>query len=133
MRIDLPSGAWVEVRDPETFKGSDRKKVRKSIRLSVTRDGVQEMTGDIDDVMRDALLTQIITSWSLAEQGIPLPSVPRPVAGTAGSAVDPDVIADNLSSRDYAALQDAAQPLLDEVLGRSGPNPPSVNGQSSPS
>lgn len=123
MRIDLPT-AWVEVRDPETFKGSDRKAVRKAVRLSVTRDGVQEMDGDIDDVMRDALLAHIITAWSLTEQGIPIPS--KHVGG-------PDVIADSLTLADYNALQDAAQPLLEEVLGRKGPNPPSVNGQSSPS
>ena len=122
-RIDLPSGAWLDVRDE--FRGSDRKKVRRAIRLSVTPDGVQEMFGDVDDVMRDAMLTEITTDWSLAAQGIPIPSVPGP-----DGRPRTDVIAESLSSEDYGALQEAAQPLLEKVLGRSRPNSQSGNGRS---
>lgn len=122
-RIELPSGAWLDVRDD--YKGTDRKKVRRAIKLSVTTDGVQEMAGDVDDVMRDAMLTEITTDWSLAAQGIPIPSVPG-----ADGKPRTDVIAESLSSEDYGNLQEQAQPLLEKVLGRSRPNSPSANGRS---
>ena len=119
-RIDLPSGAWVEYR--EDFKGRDRKKVRASVKLAVTPEGVREASGDIDDVMRDALLAEIITAWSLSEQGIPVPS--QNVAGA-------EVIGDVLGYKDYNALQEAAQPILDELLGRGQGNSPGPNGSTS--
>ena len=117
MRIELPSGAWLDIR--EEWKGADRKKTRKAVKLSVTEAGVREMDGDIDDAMRDAMLAEIITAWSLTEQGIPIPS--KNIGGA-------DVIAEVLGHKDYNALQDAAQPLLDDLLGRGQGNPKTASG-----
>lgn len=117
MRIELPSGAWLDIR--EEWKGADRKKTRKAVKLSVTEAGVREMDGDIDDAMRDAMLAEIITGWSLTDQGIPIPS--KNIGGA-------DVIAEVLGHKDYNALQDAAQPLLDDLLGRGQGNPQTASG-----
>ena len=108
MRIELPSGAWLDIR--EEWKGADRKKTRKAVKLSVTEAGVREMDGDIDDAMRDAMLAEIITGWSLTDQGIPIPS--KNIGGA-------DVIAEVLGHKDYNALQSLGQ--IQPLLGSDGP------------
>lgn len=73
MRIELPSGGWVETRD--NLKGRDRTAVHAALRITV-KEGQQgqEVGADLSDRMHDALLVNIITGWSLeapipAEQG----------------------------------------------------------------
>lgn len=118
MRVDLPSGGWVDLRDD--LKGSDAKAARRAVTYTVDDDGKRVMNAGSDDDMRDALLARIITGWSLEEKGV-LPPCKNPLAG-------PDHIADALSDEDYAALHQATTPLLNRMAGR--PNP---QGQTTPS
>jgi hypothetical protein len=73
MRVELPSGNWVEMRD--NLKGRDRTAVHAALRITV-KEGQQgqEVGADLSDRMHDSLLANIITAWSLeapipAEQG----------------------------------------------------------------
>lgn len=119
MRVTLPiSGAYVEVR--EQFKGSDARKVRGAVSITVSEDGSRTLPGDIDAVMNDAFLAAAITEWG----GPGLEGIPVPSSNMAG----PDVIGDVLDSEDYAHLHKEIQPLIARVLGR--PNPQSGNGRS---
>jgi hypothetical protein len=119
MRVTLPvSEAWVEVR--EQFKGSDARKVRGAVSITVSEDGSRTLPGDIDILMNDAFLAAAITEWG----GPGLEGIPTPALNMAG----PDVIGEVLDSRDYAHLHREIQPLMAQVLGR--PNPQSGNGRS---
>ena len=108
-RIDLPSGAWVEYRD--TLKANDRFEAQNSVNFEI-EDGKVRQQGGITNQLRNALLSQIITGWSLTEQGIPIPALH--VAG-------PTVLGE-LDIDDYAALSAAVEPLLQKVSWNN-PNP----------
>jgi len=74
MRIELPSGNWVEVR--ENLKGKDKSAVQSVVRLFVTAgqeiQDKHELGGDLQFQMRDALLAGTITEWSFDQ---PIPAV----------------------------------------------------------
>jgi len=101
MRVELPSGGWVELRD--RLKAADKFAVQDSIRLQI-EDGVQLFTGGIQNSMRNALLGRVITSWSF--EGVPIPS--QNIAGD-------DIIGDTLDLDDYDALTKAVEPLMEKV------------------
>lgn len=118
-RTELPSRQpddspnWVEWRD--TWMAGDRFHVKAAVvyRTTVPIGGrasatevVQESDGANDDRQRLALWGQIITDWSFASRGIPVPSQ---------NAAGPEVIWTTLSGPDFNALAEATQPLLDEV------------------
>jgi hypothetical protein len=100
-RIELPSGAWVEYRDK--LKAADKFAVQDSIRLSID-DGVQLVTGGIQNSMRNALLGRVISSWSF--EGVPIPS--QNIAGD-------EIIGELLELDDYDALSKAVEPLMEKV------------------
>jgi len=119
MRIDLPSGAWVDIRDKLT--ADDRFAVQDAIQidLEVADNGqagtLRRISGGNVDKMRKALLGRVITGWSFAEQGMPIPSQNQAGAEIIGT----------LDIDDYGILADAVQPLMDKAnpnLGRR-PNP----------
>lgn len=63
-RITLPSGAWVELRDPSTLLRGDKKKVMRGV-----EDFDRELAVIYD--LTDGLLQVLVTAWSYA---LPLPS-----------------------------------------------------------
>lgn len=103
MRVELPSGAWVELR--EKLMAADRFAVQDSIVLTLTSNERQEITAGIQNRMRNALLGQIITAWSFG--GIPIPSQ-NALAGV-------DIIGTTLDIEDYNFLAEKVQPLMDKV------------------
>ena len=103
MRVELPSGAWVEIRDK--LMAADRFAVQDSIVLTLTGNDRQEIGAGIQNRMRNALLGQIITAWSFP--GIPVPSQ-NSLAGL-------DIIGTTLDIDDYNALSEKVQDLLDKV------------------
>lgn len=110
MDITLPSGATVTLRDKLTAK--DKFDVQAAIRLSLdTTTGLQESSGSLVNDMRNALLRQVILSWSFTW---PLPS--------AGGTLD------DLDLDDYNVLADAVEPMLQKVVG--GPNRPGPSSSS---
>lgn len=110
MRIDLPSGGWVEVRDK--LKAADRFATQNSVTFSLD-DGKIQQPGGMTNTVRNALLAGIIEDWSLTEQGIPIPA--KHVAGAG--------ILGELDLDDYNALSDAVEPLLQKVSW-TAPNQP---------
>lgn len=65
-RIALPSGAWVELRDPATLRRGDKKKALKMV--PITED--VEMSLGMQIEMADGVLAVMITAWSYE---LPLP------------------------------------------------------------
>ena len=123
MRVDLPSGAWVEIADKR--KGSLAGKVTGAVMIEVT-DGKTLIPGDIGTRQTDAFLRETITDWSLAQpppegSGIPIPRLSGP-----GGMDRTAVIGDELDEDDYAALHAAVQPIVVKMLSRSRPNQPST-------
>lgn len=100
MRVELPSGNWIEMRDK--LFASDKFAVQEAIVLTVQDDRAQRVTGGIQNQMRNALLKQIITAWSFP---VPIPSDPR-MPGDIGQTLDLD---------DYNTLEEAVDPLLQKV------------------
>ena len=89
MRYNLPSGGWVELRDPESLKARDRKNVMRNIG-NVDED--HQMAFVVD--MSDGITAMMITDWKIPylPEGSPLPSQDL-------------AILDELSIADDAALQ----------------------------
>jgi hypothetical protein len=115
MRIELSNSQWIEVR--ENLKARDRMAAQNAISIEFDEEGGRKMHAGIQDVMRNALLAQIITAWSY--EGIPIPSI-------WGGA---DAILDNVDLDDYNTLSEAVQPLLEKVSftssgGSADPNRP---------
>lgn len=101
MRVDLPSGNTVDVRDK--LMAADRFAVQDSIILTVSGEK-QEIGAGVQNRMRNSLLGQIIQAWSF-------PGVPIPCENVAGI----DVIGNVMDIDDYNYLAEAVQPLLDKV------------------
>jgi hypothetical protein len=105
MRVELPSGGWVEYRDQ--LKAIDRFAVQDAVFLEV-KDGVNRAALGFGNDIRNALLGRIITGWSF----------PTPTPGEAKDITAADVVIGNaMDLDDYNALADAVQPLLDKVSG----------------
>ena len=117
MRVDLPSGGYVDVRD--NLVADDKFAVQDSIKFKVRDGKEQEVSGGITNDMRNALLAELITGWSLKA---PLPSADM----KAGMAAIDDMDID-----DYNALQEAVEPLLEKVSFRPNRETPSDSGDSS--
>jgi hypothetical protein len=117
LKVDLPSGGYIEFRD--TLKAKDKFKVQDSLRFKVQDGKEQEVSGGITNQMRNALLASLITAWSL---DAPLPSADL----AAGTAAIGDMDID-----DYNALQEAVEPLLEKVSFRPNRETPSASGGSS--
>jgi hypothetical protein len=107
VRIDLPSGNWVDIDDK--LKAKHRFAVQEAVKFKIPGDDSpdrrQEIAGGVQNTMRNALLTEIITAWSF--EGIPIPRM--------NIAPGPDVIGEVMDLDDYNELADKIQFLLDKV------------------
>lgn len=110
MKIELPSGGWVEYR--EKLMAGDKFAVQDAISVEF-KDGVNRASlGTIND-QRNALLGRIITNWSFGqtpEQMKDLQAADKVI----GNAMDLD---------DYNALSDAVEPLLNKITGAAVKDP----------
>ena len=114
--IPLPSGAWIEVRSRMTVE--DQRAVQGAVDVEVRTDGeggnVARLPGDHQMARRAALLYRIITAWSWAEQGIPIPA--QNMAGL-------DTVEATLSDLDdMAEAEEKIQPLMEKVNPTRRPN-----------
>ncbi len=105
-RIELPSGAWVEYRDQ--LKVIDRFAVQEVAKVDIREEGNSTSFLAMQNDMRNALLGRIITSWSY----------PVPVPSQNHFAAADVIIGDQMDLDDYAALEEAVQPLMDKIAGR---------------
>lgn len=114
MRVSLPSGGWAEIR--ENLTAEDRWAVQEAIVFEIATDAagqvnpMQRVSSATTERARQALLARVITSWSLADQGIPVPSQNAAGADVLGS----------LDLDDWDALAEAVQPLVDKANPGSG-------------
>jgi len=107
MKVELPSGNWVELRD--NLKGRDRTAVNAVLRIRVRtgeqQEREQEVGADVSDRMHDTLLANLITLWSFE----------RPIPSSQGGA---DAVAD-LDIDDYHELHSRTEDLLQRVTAKS--------------
>lgn len=103
MRIDLPSGAWVDVKD-NTVPG-DRFAVQDSVDV-VVEDGRTVIHGAASSQWK-AYLSRVVLAWSYSEKGVPLPSQNIAVLDEY-----PD------QEEDADALEDALQARYDRIVRR---------------
>jgi len=111
MRIELPSGNWVEIR--EALKAKDKFAVQNAVKFTMTDGKQQEFSAGIQNEMRAALLGQVITAWSF--EGIPIPST-----GLAPAAV---VLGETLDIDDYNELEKQTDDLFEKVRLAGGRSP----------
>lgn len=116
-RTELPSTQpdgspnWVEWNDK--WMSGVRFAVKSAVVFEMTvsssgnaREAVQRSDAANDDRQRIALWEQVITAWSFADRGIPVPSQ---------NAAGAQVVWSVLDGPDFNALAEATQGLLDEV------------------
>lgn len=104
MKVELPSGGFVEYRDK--LMAGDKFAVQDAISIEF-KDGVNRTSlGTVND-QRNALLGRIITSWSYGQTPDELKNL-QAADVVIGNAMDID---------DYNALAEAVEPLLDKVMG----------------
>ena len=82
MRHDLPSGAWIDLKDPASLKGKDQDRYERAVRLMLPRqpDGELDVARGVAEgidgrqLKRDAVLHCFTTAWSFTgDDGQPLP------------------------------------------------------------
>lgn len=76
-RIELPDGAWAEIKDADDLTGEDEVKVRSAVKLTGAGGNAQDDGGDKAEgftataagtaLMEFAMLARVITSWSLPQ------------------------------------------------------------------
>jgi hypothetical protein len=110
MRVELPSGGWVEYR--EKLMAGDKFAVQDAISLEF-KDGVNRVAlGTVND-QRNALLGRIITNWSFGQTPDQLKTL-QAADVVIGNALDLD---------DYNTLSEAVEPLLSKVMGTQVADP----------
>lgn len=62
MRLDLPSGAWIDVR--EQLKAADLFKAQGALRVTVGADGKIDTDAGVMALVTTTLLARVITAWS---------------------------------------------------------------------
>lgn len=117
MKIDLPSGNWIEIRD--SLKAKDKFSVQNAIASSmdVTSAGTGKVPGNVMSLMESALLARIIQSWSFTD---PLPGAHTCQECTGNTALwhehVSDYIGELLDLDDYNILEQVTSPLLAKVM-----------------
>jgi len=107
-RIKLPSGAWVQLRDPHTLRRGDRQKVLRQV-----QDTENDMAMGLD--MINGLLRVLVIDWSY---DLPLPDK------------SPESL-DLLPLEDDDALSEAIEPIR-KLIFPEKPDPKDVKDPASP-
>lgn len=111
MRIELPSGNWIEVRD--SLKAKDKFAVQDAVTFTLTDGKQQEVSAGIQNQMRNAFLGNVITAWSFD-------NIPIPATGLASADV---VLGETLDIDDYNELEKQIEPLFEKVRLAGGRSP----------
>ena len=104
---------WCEWRDSvmSAVRFDVRDSVKSVIKAGDDGQAVQEIGGANDDRQRAALWWHIITDWSFAATGIPIPS--QNAAGKDGVL---DLIGATFTDEDYDKLAEATQEILTRMV-----------------
>jgi hypothetical protein len=109
MKVDLPSGGWVDIR--EEFSPADRRHVLAAVDFT-SEGGVVTIPGDVAESQTRAFLAETILSWSF--DGIPVPS-----SNIGGADILDTVFTGKLA--DWDALVEKARPLMEQVIPPNRP------------
>lgn len=113
VKVELPSGAWVEIRDKLGAK--DKWAIGAGYNVRV-ENGVSILPGNLGGLQMKAFLASVITGWG----GPGLDGVLIPAQSPEGA----DILDRALSDLDdYDVLEDAVTPLFQRVQGGGRPNP----------
>lgn len=104
MKVELPSGGWVQYRDK--LMAGDKFAVLDAVSLE-TRDGSNKVSLGLINDQRNALLGRIIEDWSFGQ-------TPAQVAAFQAADI---CIGNAMDIDDYNVLADAVQPLMDKIAG----------------
>lgn len=121
MRVELPSGNWVEIRD--TLKAKDKFSVQNAIASSMemTAAGTAKVPGNVMSLMQSSLMARIIQSWSFTD---PLPGAHACQECMGNSRAWHEHVSDGIGELldldDYNKLEEVISPLLEKVM--SAPN-----------
>lgn len=112
VKIDLPNGDWAEIREANRLTGGDRRAYKAAIKFQVSTDGaMQEISGDIQERQRNAVLRRLITSWAVKNpdsgQMYPIPVAQNPD--------DPYPVLDEIPLEIYDILIEAITPHMDRL------------------
>ena len=111
MRVELPSGNWVEYRDK--LLAINRFAVQEAALVEVGDKGRASFL-TIQNDMRNTLLGRIITEWSF----------PASVPSKNSFAAADVVIGNAMDLEDYTALEEAVEPLMELIGGKKNqPDP----------
>ncbi|HWD02735.1 MAG TPA: hypothetical protein VG674_09810 [Amycolatopsis sp.] len=125
---DLPSGGWVELRDPNWLRARDRKALMRKILRDDEIPTVERGMAGLEQIS-----VLMITGWSL-------PYEPEPVVNDDGTETrrawvlpktDPTIL-DELTAADDVALEELLEPAR-RVLMPQKPSPDDVDDPASPS
>lgn len=109
MKVELPSGGWVEYRDK--LMAGDKFAVQDAISVEF-KDGVNRASlGTVND-QRNALLGRIITDW--------FGQTPEQLKNIQAADI---VIGNAMDLDDYNALTEAVDPLLNKIMGSTVKDP----------
>jgi hypothetical protein len=103
VKVDLPDGNWIEMRDVDDLRTGDKLAVRRAMKIPRSQDGTTDVTAAFTDEMRIAMLGRIVTNWSY--EGWPIPSL----ALSAESAIE------QLPIEVYDKLCDEIKPHMDAI------------------
>ena len=119
MKVELPSGGWVILR--ERLMSADKFAVQNAVKMELdTSTGLQHAALGMINSMRNELLKLLIEQWSF--EGVPVPRDHFAGSEAIGTTLDLD---------DYNALAQAVEPMLNKVVNTS-PNPTAPSPSSSP-
>lgn len=126
MRIDLPSGAHVEIVPVQDLKGKHIRIMGRVAKMRMSRDDVDDDgevdvgglvermdLADMDEARHDALWALLITGWSFP---FPVPQLERASGIVTGAEV-----LDEIEAEDYAAIDEILDPHSKKL--RRKPNP----------
>lgn len=112
VRVELPNGNWAEIRDADRLTGGDRRAFKAAIKFKVSQDGgAQEISGDVQERQRNAVLRRLITAWAVTNpatgQMFPIPIAQDPD--------DPNPVLDEIPLEIYDVLIDAIEQHMERL------------------
>lgn len=122
-RVTLPSKQadgspnYVDLKSPDDFMAADLFAIHRDVKVKPGPSGEYSGQEFADDRV-NAFLTRAITGWSF----------PSPIPAGATVAAGDVVIGRAMRAKDWAALRNAAQPLINELEGEGLPDPKSGDG-----
>lgn len=114
MKVDLPSGEWIEVRDK--LKAADLFRTQAAMRVTVNADESVDADAGIMALATTTLLARITTAWSYGQ----LPGEHSCPECTGSRSLwhqhVNDYVGDTIDLADWPAVQRVMQPMMDQVM-----------------